>query len=443
MIRTIFILIAIMLAPQYSSISKDSWSIVHQDYYRKYIDADNYDSLNCVCIASTINRYRVYKTTNGGLDWDEMLPDSIAFLEPEVRGGKLKLKKISYPEKDHFVIACDSGWVIRTTDGGIHWQRHYANDMKGNVGHLNMMNRNTGFMEVNTDLGRQSKLYKTTNGSMTWQEVDLPVKSILIWDMEIAESNVIYLYSHILDSDYNKYYSLIKSHDNGENWEVTKLDFISSSKDISFINKDVGWVSVYLPVLSSYSDEYDNMYMTTDGGLSWTEQLKQEIKPYYGLETVSFFDSKNGIAAGKEGKIIMTTDGGLTWQREFCKDSNIRNYNINKAIMMSSDVALVFCNDECIYRYDRSLLHAGESIEPTKTYLHPNPATSQITFSPGEGFISEPEIDIIDYLGNAYKLEYEINGSEITINTSLLSPGVYFLRVRSGEKIEVKKFVVL
>jgi hypothetical protein len=168
------------------------------------------------------------------------------------------------------------------------------------------------------------------------------------------------------------------------------------------------------------------MYMTTDGGLSWTEQLKLEIKPYFGLQTISFFDSKNGIAAGKESKIIMTTDGGLTWQREFCKDSNIRNYNINKAIMMSSDVALVFCNDECIYRYDRSLLHAGESIEPTKAYLHPNPATSQITFSHGEGFISEPEIDIIDYLGNVTRWSppprWTPSDKSITINTSSLSP---------------------
>jgi hypothetical protein len=75
--------------------------------------------------------------------------------------------------------------------------------------------------------------------------------------------------------------------------------------------------------------------------------------------------------------------------------------------------------------------------------LHPNPATSQITLSLGEEFISAPEIDIIDYLGNAFKPVYEINGSEITVNTSSLSPGVFFLRVRSGEMVEVKKFMVV
>lgn len=74
---------------------------------------------------------------------------------------------------------------------------------------------------------------------------------------------------------------------------------------------------------------------------------------------------------------------------------------------------------------------------------HPNPATSHITVSLGEDFISAPEIDIIDYLGNAFKPVYEINGSEITINTSSLSPRVYYLRIRSGSQIETRKFVVV
>jgi hypothetical protein len=88
----------------------------------------------------------------------------------------------------------------------------------------------------------------------------------------------------------------------------------------------------------------------------------------------------------------------------------------------------------------------GTSVDNTESdnynTLHPNPATSQITLSLGEEFISAPEIDIIDYLGNAIIPDYEINGLEMIINTSSLSPGVYFLRVRSGEKLEVRKFVV-
>ncbi len=78
--------------------------------------------------------------------------------------------------------------------------------------------------------------------------------------------------------------------------------------------------------------------------------------------------------------------------------------------------------------------------------IYPNPATSHITISLSEEFISAPEIDIIDYLGNVIRWtpsgRWSPSDKTITFNTSSLSPGVYFLRIRSGEKVEVRKFVV-
>lgn len=116
----------------------------------------------------------------------------------------------------------------------------------------------------------------------------------------------------------------------------------------------------------------------------------------------------------------------------------------------------VFENDSVIYvtgssnakLYIAKLnIHRTTSIQDAYnirlTFIHPNPATSQITLSLVDNLISEPEIHIIDYLGGSQKVEYQINSSEITINTSTLSPGVYFLRIRSREMVEVRKFVVL
>ena len=75
--------------------------------------------------------------------------------------------------------------------------------------------------------------------------------------------------------------------------------------------------------------------------------------------------------------------------------------------------------------------------------LFPNPASSQITLTLSDEYISEPQIDIIDNLGFIHEPKYQINSNEITINTSSLSPGVYFLRIRSGGQVETKKFVVV
>jgi hypothetical protein len=90
---------------------------------------------------------------------------------------------------------------------------------------------------------------------------------------------------------------------------------------------------------------------------------------------------------------------------------------------------------------------SNNEFEQSKLTLCPNPATSQITLSLGEEFISAPKIDIIDYLGNVIRwtpsARWSPSDKSITINTSSLSPGVYFMRVRSEEKMEVRKFVVI
>jgi hypothetical protein len=112
--------------------------------------------------------------------------------------------------------------------------------------------------------------------------------------------------------------------------------------------------------------------------------------------------------------------------------------NDSKYLLVSYSDGSIIC-----YHLNLDLLSAKHEKKELFGDVFPNPATSQITFSLGEEFISNPVIGIIDYLGNAIILDYEINGLEIIINTSSLSPGVYFLRVRSGEKVEVSKFVVL
>jgi hypothetical protein len=100
------------------------------------------------------------------------------------------------------------------------------------------------------------------------------------------------------------------------------------------------------------------------------------------------------------------------------------------------------------YFVDCDTLVSVPTIESNKGLeIYPNPASSHITLSLTDEFISAPQIDIIDYLGNVIRWtqsdRWSTSEKSITINTSSLSPGVYFLRVRSGDKVEVKKFVVL
>ena len=114
----------------------------------------------------------------------------------------------------------------------------------------------------------------------------------------------------------------------------------------------------------------------------------------------------------------------------------------NNNLWINTKEAFVLYNEHGVKGIEYETLSVNEdninSIE-----IHPNPATSQITLTLSDEYISEPQIDIIDNLGFTHDPEYHTNSKEITINTSSLSPGVYFLRIRSGGQVETKKFVVV
>ena len=185
------------------------------------------------------------------------------------------------------------------------------------------------------------------------------------------------------------------------------------------LRNKVEWDSSFTKI--TYGTRIDeNKYIFTgqiDGciALLFTDKLGRETSRLV-------FKGRGGYATG----ITKTKDGGY-----FLVGNNGGRVYIAKFNYLAPiDVPADSCIDDQV----------------NQSIIYPNPATSQITLSLGEEFISEIEIDVIDYLGNVMRFptSARLSPSEksITINTSPLSPGVYFLRMRSGEKVEVRKFVV-
>ncbi|MDQ1265952.1 MAG: hypothetical protein QG635_1104, partial [Bacteroidota bacterium] len=91
----------------------DSWNIM----------LDFNKELKYICFSKKdigwIVRYdgRVYKSTNAGETWN-LLSDSIIF----------NVQVIKFSDELHGFAACGDGWIMRTSDGGISWQRDYMID---------------------------------------------------------------------------------------------------------------------------------------------------------------------------------------------------------------------------------------------------------------------------------------------------------------------------
>jgi len=75
--------------------------------------------------------------------------------------------------------------------------------------------------------------------------------------------------------------------------------------DVFFLNEDLGWAA---------NGFYASVFKTTDGGLTWTEQLNESdlVGDYY-FRNIIFLDSNVGFLGTLNGDFFKTIDGGDNW----------------------------------------------------------------------------------------------------------------------------------
>lgn len=145
----------------------------------------------------------------------------------------------------------DGSFVLRTTDGGITWEKQYIEDTHL-ISDLSFINDSVGFAVY------VKGVYKTQDRGLNWQKLDF-------------------------DDDANGLRLLT----------------------VFFLNENVGWVGGF----------NKHIFKTTDGGNSWLMQQSGSSPfdiPSCVIE-ISFKDSLNGMCGGNFGEWLITSDGGENW----------------------------------------------------------------------------------------------------------------------------------
>ena len=360
---------------------------------------------------------QIYKTTNGGENW---------FTQTHPTNN---LIQGIWPVDSMVVYA--SGWfntILKTTDGGENWiaLRNGNPPDQPSFESPFFLNRDTGW------ICGSLIIFRTTNGGQTFDSIYNP-----------SDQHDIYFRNALEGVSCGDAASFYKTTNSGFNW--TQIQVVGGPGQPnfwrqSFINDTTGW-------LIGFSG---GVYKTIDFGLTW-DSIGNVMSPT-SIYTVEFANEITGWAGGVSGVIFKTTNGGDSWFQQ------VTSSHFNSGFIRS----MYAYNDSLVWAVGNlgkilhttnggvsSILQSGNEIPDDfileQNYPNPFNNSTNIKFSIREkGLI---KLEVFDLLGR--KIDFmnygmrEPGSYSINYNAGKLSSGVYFYKLYSGERSQLRKFTLI
>ncbi len=195
-----------------------------------------------------------------------------------------------------------SGKIFHTTDGGNNWLRQESGT-SAQLNSVSFIDNNYGWVA-----GGESMLLRTSDGGANWD-----------YQMSITPNDYqcIFFKDKMNGWALDSYGSLLHTTNNGELWKTVvvpksgEADIPVGFASFSFVTAKVGWA---IRGGNSWRNTSKTIVRTTDGGITWYEQLSDSRKS---LLSVKFNDLNNGWVVGDSGLTLHTTDGGRNWRSHF------------------------------------------------------------------------------------------------------------------------------
>ncbi|MBM3152009.1 MAG: hypothetical protein FJZ96_07385 [Chloroflexi bacterium] len=231
-----------------------------------------------------------------------------------------------------YMTSPHAGWgltatqVLRTFDGGANWFIVTPGDLDVvDFAPFYVLDEQTFWMlSVDPSQEKESVLYRTFDGGLTWESFSAPLGTALIQFLDTKQG---FAMSDLGAAAGSQAVALLKTTDGGATWSVVfahqggieqDLPFNGQKYGMSYSDASHAWIGGNIPMLG-----YTYFYASDDGGQTWEYQdldLPDAYHDFYtGVNAPIFFSATEGILpvdlyGSSYARIFYhTTDGGQTW----------------------------------------------------------------------------------------------------------------------------------
>ncbi len=296
----IFAIIAIICSPILLYADNPSW-VSNGPYGARVVAMAINPSNSQQILIGTIEN-GIYKTTNGGDDWNRIIDDTL----------NTSLRDIIYhPDAPDTVYASTNRGMYRSNDGGTTWHlmippgNPYSeiNDLE-----IHPVNHSIIFA---ANHGLDGRGYKSADGGATWSTLDMEYIALVAIKIDKRQPNIVYAASQSGSHGL----SVLKSEDLGENWHYIHNDLDSSLVLLDMAVDSVDNNILYVCGFVYYRRDTLCIEKTTDGGNHWFDISPPNLQysQVYSI-TISPNDHQTILAATDSNGLLKSTDGGLSWR---------------------------------------------------------------------------------------------------------------------------------
>ena len=325
---------------------------------------------------------RVYKTTDGGLNWTQQLNEN------DIPGGYY-FRNIEFLNEDIGFLGTLNGTFFKTIDGGVNWTE--VTNITPNP------NAICGIEAIGTSTIYACGAYfspahiiKSTDSGANWTFIDMSSYATALVEVLFLDENIGFAAGRDFTGGL-----ILKTIDGGLSWtEIYNTNV--SGEYVWKLQTLVGNNDIMFGAVSSVAPNNGKLIKSIDAGVNWNsfESVETEI------QAVGFITENHGWMGGHTTGFQETLDGGVTWN-----DLGVGN-NLNRIFIINSTTA--YAAGTSVYKYTEDTLGVEDLAQHDNQHLDikilGNPVETNLEFTINFESDDNILIELYDINGKFIKL---------------------------------------